>query len=206
MSNNLLGPLPEFRSHTVVNNCWVKTSLGFWINFRNLSGWGDENMYGEARTSIYFLHTIVRIDLAHKIYWGHLKDIFNVSHVRGNWLWTDDWQLDTELLDYRNIIISCNNWIYMIHIWNLYVGTKFRLLCMYSMYILLFLLVSNWRPLLLFLRRQVSAKYGHFQVWWLCRLCVHTMHVVVRCCHQTWKWPGLGWNRSSEKQEQWSPV
>ena len=36
------------------------------------------------------------------------------------------------------------------------------LLCMYVY--LVVPMVSNWRPLLLFLRRPVSAQYGHFQV------------------------------------------
>ena len=46
-------------------------------------------------------------------------------------------------------------------------------------------IICNWKPLLLFLRRPASARYGHFQVWWQWRLCVHTMHVVVRCCATT---------------------
>ena len=40
----------------------------------------------------------------------------------------------------------------------------FWLLCMYVY--LVVAIIYNWRPLLLFPRRPVSAQYGHFQVWW----------------------------------------
>ena len=57
----------------------------------------------------------------------------------------------------------------------LYVGTSFSILCM--IVYLVVPIICNWRPLLLFLSRPVSARYGHFQVWWQWRLCVHAVWI-----------------------------
>ena len=63
--------------------------------------------------------------------------------------------------------------------------SHFSVTCLHILYILCMIvylvvpIIYNWRPLILFPRRPVSAQYGHFQVWWQWRLCVHTMQVVV---------------------------
>ena len=58
-------------------------------------------------------------------------------------------------------------------------GERYTLACMltwklyYIMYdvYLVVPIICSWRPLLRFLRWPVSARYGHFQVWWQWRLC-----------------------------------